>query len=185
MFHSQALAASAQLIMRHKILLGLGLIWFSSCGTTNNDNLVTGDLYFSFFRIGTYYNLPDSIIEKVEDDLNAVNLETANNSSDSALIELVLDYRKLKDEGLIYKPVVDIRVDDDLIVKLVLDSTDYDKIKAYKYQDLIDNNKKVRIKARTRRTGLGFYYCTELLELKLVDGKTLPQDNKLKIQDYN
>jgi len=167
------------------MLLGLGLILFSSCGTANNDNLVTGDLYFSFFRIGTYYNLPDSTIEKMDNYLDAVDLETADDKADSALIELVLDYRKLKDERLIYKPMVDIRIDDDLIVKLVLDSADYDKIKSYKYQDLVDNNKKLKIKARTRKTGLGFYYCTDLLEVKLVIGKTLPQDNKLKIQDYN
>jgi len=171
--------------MRCKVLLGLGLILVTSCGTVNDDNIVTGDLYFSFFRIGTYYNLPDSIIKKMDDDLNAVNLDSANNKADSSLVRLVLDYRKLKDEGLIYKPLVDIRVNDDLIVKLVLDSADYDKIKAHKYQDLIDNNKKLKIKARTRKTGLGFYYCTDLLEIKLVDGKTLPQDNKLKIQDYN
>jgi hypothetical protein len=152
-----------------------------SCGTTNNDNIVTGDLYFSFFRIGTYYNLSDSIIQKMDEDLKAVNLD----SSDNALVELVKDYQKLKDEGLIFKPVVDIMVNDELTIKLVLDSADYDKIKKYKHKDLIDTNKKVRIKAKTRKTGLNFYYCTDLLEVNLVNGQTLPNDNKLKIQDYN
>lgn len=152
-----------------------------SCETTNNDNIVTGDLYFSFFRIGTYYNLPDSIIQKMDEDLKAVNLD----SSDNALVEFVKDYQKLKDEGLIFKPVVDIMINDGLTIKLVLDSVDYDKIKKFKHKDLIDTNKKVRIRAKTRKTGLNFYYCTDLLEVTLVNGQTLPNDNKLKIQDYN
>lgn len=167
--------------MSYKILFGLGLILVASCGTTNNDNLVTGDLYFSFFRIGTYYNLPDSTIRKMEADLSAVNLDSADN----ALVELVKDYQKLKDEGLIYKPVVDIMVNDELTIKLLLDSVDYDKIKIYKHKDLVDTGKKVRVKAKTRKTGLNFYYCTDLLEVTLVNGQTLPNDNKLKIQDYN
>ncbi len=117
----------------------------------------------------------------MDEDLKAVNLD----SSDNALVELVKDYQKLKDEGLIFKPVVDIMVNDELTIKLVLDSADYDKIKKYKHKDLIDTNKKVRIKAKTRKTGLNFYYCTDLLEVNLVNGQTLPNDNKLKIQDYN
>jgi hypothetical protein len=168
-------------IMRYKMLLGLGLILVTSCGTTNNDNIMTGDLYFSFFRVGTYYNLPDSTIKKMEADLNAVNLDSADN----ALIELVKDYQKLKDEGLIYKPVVDVMTEDELTIKLLLDSADYDKIKIYKHKNLVDNNKKLRIKAKTRKTGLNFYYCTDLLGVTLVDGQTLPYDNKLKILDYN
>ena len=83
--------------MRYKILFGLGLILIVSCGTTNNGNTVTGDLFFTFFRVGTYYNQPDSVINKVEEDLKSVNLETA----DSALVKMVLDYQKLKEEGLI------------------------------------------------------------------------------------
>jgi hypothetical protein len=176
--------AASEKDMKYKMLLGLGLILVTSCGTVNDDNIVTGDLYFSPFRFGTYYNLPDSIIKKMEDDFNAVNLHSANAKADSALIELVLYYSKLKDEGLIYKPFVDIRVNDDLMVKLVLDSADYEKIKTYKYQELVDENKKIKIRALASKRGLGFYYCTDLLEVKLVDGKTLWQDNRLKIQDY-
>ena len=163
--------------MRHLILLGLTIL--TSC-RTDNDNVVTGDLYFSFIRIGTYYNQPDSVIKKMETDLNSVDFTTA----DSSLIELVKDYKRLKDEGLMYSPVIDISVNDETTIKLLLDSADYDKIKPYKYKDLIDGHKKVKIKARTRKTALGFYYCTDLLDIKLVDGQTLPNDNKLKIQDY-
>ena len=93
--------------------------------------------------------------------------------------------KKIKEEKLIYKPFVEILVSSDSIVKLYLDSVDYDQIKIYKRRQLQTNNKKIRIKANVRQFDNGYFYCNELLSVDLVNGETLQRQKKLKIEDYN
>ena len=163
------------------ITLTVIILLFWSCETSEKNNLLTGDLYFSFFRLGSYYNISDSVITKFESYMDTLNLENADNED----IELINTYKKLKEEKLIYKPFIDVLVKKDSVVKLYLDSMDYDRIKIYKRQKLQEDNKKVRIEATIRKIGKGFYYCKDLLKVELIDGETLNRQKKLKIEDYN
>lgn len=142
---------------------------------------MTGDLYFGFFRLGSYYNISDSVKTNFETYLDTLDVEKA----DKETIRLINAYKKIKEENLIYKPFVDILVSSDSIVKLYLDSADYDRIKIYKRRQLQTDNKKVRIKANVRQFYNGYFYCKELVSVDIVDGETLQQQKKLKIEDYN
>ena len=113
--------------------------------------------------------------------MDTLDLEKA----DKETIQLIDTYKKIKEEKLIYKPFVDILVSSDSIVKLYLDSADYDQIKIYKRRQLQTDNKKIRIKANVRQFDKGYFYCKELLSVDMVDGETLQRQKKLKIEDYN
>jgi hypothetical protein len=79
-------------------------------------------------------------------------------------------------------------VKEDSMVKLYLDSVDYDRIKLFKWHELLEEDKKVVVKAKTEYIGdfpVTLLYCKELVNVTLTDGKTWPQKNKLKIDDYN
>jgi hypothetical protein len=171
-----------QRIMRYIILLLILII--CSCTQERDDQLYIGELYFNAFQLGSYYNLDDSTRTKFEYSMDTTDLNTAD-SSQRAFIRL---YRKFKEEGLLYKPFVDLRINDSSFVKLYLDSADYEKIKTHKWQDLLDRQKKVVIWGRTRELGrLDFplLYCTELVDVEVKDGQTFPgRQGKFKINDY-
>jgi hypothetical protein len=155
-----------------------------SCTKEHDDQLYIGELYFSAFQIGSYYNLEDSTRMKFEYSMDTLDLSKA----DSSQLKLIALYKKIKDEGLLYKPFIDLRLNDSSYVKLYLDSSDYNKIKVHKWRDLLDKQKKVIIWGRSKEiSGLDvpLLYCTELVDVEVKDGQTFPvRQGKFKINDY-
>jgi hypothetical protein len=89
---------------------------------------------------------------------------------------------------MLYKPYIDLKIADDSFIKLYLDSMDYNRIRIFKRKELRNQGKKVVVKARTREIFEGdtpFHYCLDLIELKVIQGETLPRPSKFKIQDYD
>jgi hypothetical protein len=157
---------------------------FVACASKNERDLLVGDLGFSEFRIGNFYNLSDSLIKRVKHTIDTINIAKAD-SMDRRFFEV---YNILKDKGLLYKPFVDIRVKEDSMVKLYLDSADYDRIKIFKWRELLNDEKKVVIKVKTEYIDnfpVTLLYCKELVDVSLTEGKTYPQRSKFKIEDYN
>ncbi len=171
-------------INRVKYLFVVAGLLCACSPTHEDDDLLTGDLFFSAARYGSFYNLPDSVRERIEFVMDTVNVNTADSSS-RAFIDA---FQRLKDQQMLYKPYVDIKLAENSYVKLYLDSADYDRIKSYKRKFLQGSNKKVVIKAHTRQIGnlsVPLLYCTGLVEVKAVEGETLPRGNKFSIDDYN
>ena len=167
-----------------KYILILILFLIAGCSAKKEENLFTGDLYFARIRYGSYYNMPDSIRKRIEYVMDTVNIETADSSS-RAFIEI---FNKLSKEGMLYKPYIDLKVGENSYVKLYLDSSDYEKIKPHKRKFLQNAHKKVVIKAQTREIGkmsLPLLYCTKLVDVRVVEGETLPYGSKFTIDDYN
>ncbi|MEQ1799084.1 MAG: hypothetical protein ABL872_14115 [Lacibacter sp.] len=163
------------------ILAAILLFTTSSCNhPKNTTQIIEGDLYFNWLRIGSLYNQPDSIIQGVHNYADTVN----RNGLDSFDLRFLFMYDKLKSENLLYSPFVEIKVNNDSIITLYLSKNDYDKIKVYHRQDLIDINKKIVIKAETKFLAPGMVYCSKLLSVEKVDGITEQRDSKLKIEDY-
>lgn len=143
-------------------------------------DILTGDLYFAVFRLGNYYNLPDTLINYYENVFDTMNIDKANKYDK----QLLTDYKLLKERDLLYKPYIYIRTDLDSIVNLYLDTVDYNKIKIHKRQVLQDENKKVRIEASVKKISDRLYYCSKLRYIKLVQGETLLKQKKFLIEDY-
>ncbi|CAN5254730.1 hypothetical protein BH09BAC3_BH09BAC3_19790 [soil metagenome] len=166
-----------------KYILMLAVLIGTGCSTKQEENLFTGDLYFARIRFGSYYNLTDSIRQRIVNVMDTVAIARADSSS-RAFIEI---FNKLDAEGMLYKPYVDLKVGENSYVKLYMDSTDYNEIKVYKRKFLQNAHKKVIIKAHTREIGnmsLPLLYCVKLVDVRVVDGETLPYGSKFTIDDY-
>lgn len=156
-------------------------LFFSTCKLDKHDiKVIEGDLYYSWLRFGSFYNQPDSIIEKVKLYADTVNRKLV----DSSDLKTLTMYEILKKENLLDRPFIDLKLDNDSIVKIYFTNNDYEKIKIYKRQDLLDAKKKIRIKTEVRDLGFGMVLSTKLLSVSKVDGQTLQVNKKLKIEDY-
>ena len=167
-----------------RYILSILVAVFVACTSRDERDLLVGDLCFSDFRIGNFYNLPDSLIKRIQYTMDTVNTAKAD-STDKKFFDV---YNILKNENLLYKPFVDIKVKEDSMVKLYLDSADYDRIRIFKWRELLNEEKKVVIKARTKYIDnfpVTLLYCKELMDVSLIDGKTYPQRSKFRIEDYN
>lgn len=156
-----------------------------SCEKQHDEKFYLGELHFSALRFGSFYNLEDSLKLKFIQAMDTLRLE----KTDSAQRVLYEAYLNLKFNGMLYKPFVDLRLNDSTFLKLYLDSADYDRIKIYKWRNLLNEKKKVTLWGRTKKIGsYGFplLYCTELIDIKISDGQTFPgKQGKLLIEDYN
>jgi hypothetical protein len=164
----------------NRLIVIIFLISIGACNSKPKSDTLTGDLYFSFFRLGSYYNQPDSIIEGCENYFDTLKYETA----DQEQRRFFNQYKRLKEENLLYQPFVDLLTEEDSVVTLYLETTDYNEIKRYKRKELQDEGKKIRIQADVRRIGAGLYYCLALTKVEKVDGETGIRSRKWKVQDY-
>jgi hypothetical protein len=164
-----------------KRLLPTILILLFGCNNHPKTDTLTGDLYFDFFRVGNFYNMPDSVINRIENNFDTLTWETTS-EEDRRLWTL---YKKLKDEKLLFAPFIKLLTEKDSVVTLYLDTLDYNEIKIYKLKRLQDEQKKVRIEAKVKEIDQGLFYCTDLVNIYLVDGATLMKQKKWRIEDYN
>ena len=163
-----------------KRLIPIILILIAACDNRPVTDRITGDLFFSLFRVGNYCNKPDSVIKRYETYFDTLKYETADENEKKFLIR----YKELKEENLLYKPFVDILIEKDSMVTLYLEKGDYEKISKYKREKLQDEHKKIKIEADVFKIDDGLYFCVELLEVKIVDGETFIKSKKFKIEDY-
>ncbi|MEP7318176.1 MAG: hypothetical protein ABI921_05535 [Panacibacter sp.] len=152
-----------------------------SCNSFNTDNeLIEGDLYFDWFRIGSFYNQPDSVIRNAKNYFDTVNQYNLD-SSDKRIFDM---YESLKKENLLYSPFIDMKLDNDSIMKIYFKNADYEKIKIYSRKELQDTKKKIRLKLEVRELGNKMAFCTKLVSVNKVNGQTFMISRKFKIEDY-
>jgi len=164
-----------------KRLIPTILILIVACNSKPKTETLTGDLYFSFFRLGSFYNQTDSMIQGFEKYLDTLKYETADGDQRRFLTQ----YKILKEEKLLYQPFVDILTERDSVVTLYLETDDYNEIKKYKRKELHDEGKKIKIQADVKEIGERLFYCVDLVKVDKVDGETQIKSNKWKVEDYN
>lgn len=148
---------------------------FIGCGYSCK--IIEGDLYFSFIRIGSLYNLPNITNDQLDSIFNSIPRTNADNN-------FYEKYKILSKENLLNSPFIELKLDNDSVITLYLNKNDYDKIKINKVKDLQANFKKIRVKANCRYLGFNLYKCENFIEMKKIDGQTLINSRKLKIEDY-
>ncbi|MBL7840745.1 MAG: hypothetical protein JNJ75_11425 [Cyclobacteriaceae bacterium] len=136
-------------------------------------------------RVDGYYNMPDSVISRTNLILDTVDVN--DNIPEDDWIKQQL---RIREQKMLYKPsIILYQENDEFTVTMFLDSADYEVFKKFKWKDLRERNKKVMVWAKTREIVQDerwpIVYCTELTEIKVVDGKTSPIGRqKFKILDY-
>ena len=78
-----------------------------------------------------------ALFKRVKLYIDTVNRKLLDSSD---LLDLVR-YDLLKKENLLYSPFIDLRLDNESIIKVYLTSAEYEKIKVFKHRDLIVTKK--------------------------------------------
>ena len=159
------------------ILIGLCLLIVVSCQTkidNKNDQSVEsqeieGELYFKLIRMGSFYDVPDSTINKFESMMDSLNSKENISEQDQKLIETI---KVLKENNLIKKPSFQLKIDSVQIVTVYVSEDEYEKVKQFDRQKLINENKKVDISLKGQIIEEGIIDCYEILSTEKVDGKT-------------
>lgn len=143
------------------ILLTSILILVSSC--EKKVETIEGDLYFKLIDFGSFYQSNDSFIHKFEEELEK------DLDKNYYFIELI---SKLKKHGLIYKPFIRMRIDSSNFIAVYLDESEYSKVKDYKWTELVDEGKKIRISVTGKFVEGHMFDCSSINSIEKVDGVT-------------
>ncbi len=157
-----------------RYMLAFGLIGLILCGSTLQKKKFKGDLYFKLITIGSYCNADSTDIKKFDNTLDSLmKVDKSLLSKDD--LELVDIYGGLKKNGLIDKPFFNIRIDSMSGYIVYTSPSEFMKVKDFNHDDLIKENKKVRLELTGEVVNLGtinVLYCTSIDKLEKVDGKT-------------
>ena len=156
--------------MKQRFFILTILICFISC-QTEKTKTIEGDLYFKLIKFPSFHEAPDSLVQKIETDIENVNEDTIDNQNMK-----INDYLKfLSKERLLRNPYLQLRKDNGEIVTVYLEKISYDKLKNYDYNKLISENKKVRLKAEVTELKfdtLKIYKAINVISVEKIDGKT-------------
>lgn len=150
-----------------------------NCIAQDSAEIIKGDLYFDFFRVGSFYKQPDSIVQKFKTYADTANPAYANGE------KLLIIYNVLKRENILFQPFIDLKLDNDSLVKVYFSDVDiYERIKAFKYKELIERKKKVRLILKIIKLSDGMVLCKNLISANKVKGQTFQASRKYKVEDY-
>lgn len=146
------------------------LAFFSTC-QSDNKKIIEGDLYFKIIDLQRFYDAPDSILVRIETSVKNANKDTLT-EQDKNIYDLL---KFMVDKELLRKPFIRLRKDDGKIIMVFLVSTDYEKIKDYNHNNLIRENKKIRVRAEVseiKYDSLTVYETIKPISIDKIDGKT-------------
>jgi len=162
---------------RINILIGLYLLIVVSCQTKTDNKIdqslesqkIDGELYFKLISLGSFYDVPDSTINKFESMMDSLNSQENISEQDQKLIETI---KVLKENDLIKKPFFQLKINSTQIVTVYVSEGEYEKVKQFDRQKLINESKKVDVSLKGRLIEDGIVDCYEILSTEKVDGKT-------------
>ncbi len=167
-------------MMRILILLGSFLLLFGCESRPDKTPNLEGDLYYTAFRLGSFYDQPDSLYNhyiKLKDSLGMGQLK----KEDPVLMTKI---ELLEKRELIKSPYIYLKTDSDSTFIVYMSKEDYEPITQYTHQDLIDNHQKIRLKLDTEKLTDKLLLCKSVISIKLVDGETQQRGGKFLIEDY-
>jgi len=158
-------------------ILGLCLLLVASCQLQPKDKIdqasasqeIQGELYFKFISLGSFHDFPDSSISKLESMIDSLSREKNLSEQDQKLLRTI---NILKDNKLIRKPYFQLKIDSTRFLTVYVSEEEYEKVKQFDRQELINENKKIDISLKGRIIEEGIVDCSEILSTKKVDGKT-------------
>ena len=163
--------------MKTTTLIGLCFLTVLSCQTKIDNKIeqrtasqeIEGELYFKLISLGSFYDFSDSTIWKFESMIDSLSIQKNISEQDQELIRTI---KLLKENQLIHKPYFHLKIDSTQLLTVYLNEEEYQKVKQFDRQKLINENKKVAISLKGRILEDGIVDGYEILSTKKVDGKT-------------
>src|SRR5690606_22525953 len=152
--------------MKKLILLLITIFILISCNS--NTEIISGDLYFKQVDWLNYYRENDSNKQEIQELFQAIK---ANSSLSITEEKMVNQYGKLEKLNLLDAPYVRIKTEKDVKLVFMLEE-DFEKVKEYKLQDLLETNQKVSLKIEVEEVSSDVFLCKKIVELQKVSGVT-------------
>ncbi|GEM_PF-1483464 len=162
-------------------LIFIFAIFLLSCQSKKETINIHGDLYYSWLRIGSFYGYPDSLYNKFVKERDSLGYEVLF-QEDSGFVKIL---KILDDNDLLKNPMIHVKLDNNEVVWIYLDTLDYKQFTKFDHKKLVDNNQKVRIEAKTIHLYDNLYRCEELISVNKIEGVTLQKQKKFKIENYH
>lgn len=141
---------------------------------------IEGDLYYTWLRLGSFYDQPDSLYQNYLDLRDSLGIEVMRkqDSIGTSLFEL------LEKNGLVKSPFIYLKTDSDSILIVYMTPDEYEPITKYTYQDLIDSKQKIRIKLIAERLTDNLQLCKQVISIEKIKGVTLQKQKKFNVEEY-
>ncbi len=141
---------------------------------------IEGDLYYEWLKLGNFYGQPDSVLANFKTLMDSVGYEGLMKEDSVFAVYIKL----LDDNDLLVAPYVYVMTDEEKKLLLYLKPEDYKSLNHFTYKELLANNQKVRIVAKVDSLVDNRFVCKELISVDVMNGATLPQRSKFKLEDY-
>lgn len=159
------------------LLIVIGLI---SCEPQKETYRLTGDLYFPWLRIASFYGQPDSIYQFYQQRRQTMS-EAQLLEEDSAGNGYLLMLERNK---LLTSPFVYVKDQHGSVLTVFVDAKSYEAIKQHDYQSLVENKNKVQLKLSVSELTDGVYLAEEVHQISLTSGQTYPVEGEFRIESY-
>lgn len=134
-----------------------------------NAETFEGELYFKLVDFGSYYGASDSQILKFEAIIDSLQQNVENSLQDQLLLDNI---QTLKDNHLINKPYFHLKIDSTSVYRIYLSESEFQKIKIYKRQNLINEHKKIKVKLNGIKINESIVSCSSISSTTKVEGET-------------
>ena len=162
------------------IILSLVLIVCSCQNKPEEKSNLEGDLYYTWLKLGSFYDQPDSLYHNYLDLRDSLGIEELRKQDAIGTSHIQL----LEKHDLVKSPFIYIKTDSDSTFIIYMTPKDYKPITEYTYQNLIDNKQKVRLKLITEQLTDKLQICKKVISIEKIEGETLQKQKKFKIEEY-
>ncbi len=131
--------------------------------------ILKGDLYFKLIDLTSPIGLTDEQALNVEKWIDSMYLDYEKLSDGNK--KLVDYYKKVIKHNLLKNPYLQLQTEDG-IIKVYLNSKEYEKIKHFKLSDLQEKSKKVNIELNAKELEKDIFYSEDIITIQELDGKT-------------
>jgi hypothetical protein len=156
------------------------LILFGCQNKPNENPNLEGDLYYTWLKLGSFYEQPDSLYLNYIELRDSLGVEELRKQDATGTSQIEL----LEEHDLVNSPFIYLKSDFDSIFIIYMTPEDYQRITKYSYQNLIDNKEKIRLKLITERLSDKLKICKKVISMEKTEGETLQKQKKIKIEEY-
>jgi hypothetical protein len=131
--------------------------------------IIKGDLYFKLIDLTSPTGLSDEQALNIEKVINSMAKD--DEKIDEKNKTFVTYYKNVIKHNLLKNPYLQLLTEDG-IIKVYLNSKEYDKIKHFKLSDLQEKSKKITIELNAKQLEKDLYYSEDIIFIKEEDGET-------------
>jgi hypothetical protein len=156
-----------------------------SCVSSKEKNeyqVIKGDLFYKWLNLVNFYNVPDSVYQKFQYHINTIGMKGLKKEDKKAFEQISF----LNQNNLLKTPFVHIKSNDTAIgiVTIFIDSTLYQPLTKFNYNELIKNKEKVQLEFEVRNLRPKAFKAIKIKSIQKVKGQTLEHKKKLKYENY-